>query len=245
MILFSIIGCTLLISFMAFVGVVSLAVRDELLDRVLLILIGFAAGTLIGGAFLHLLPETVERSTNPDVFLALSSGFFLFFLLEKLIWRHCHKGKCEVHPFAYLNLVGDGIHNFIDGLVIATSFVSNFQLGIVTTLAVGFHEIPQEIGDFGVLVYGGLKKSKALILNFLAAFTVVLGGVTGYFLSYLIGKSMIFLLPFAAGGFVYIAASDLIPELHKEVNPRRSLISFATLLLGFFFMWAAKLAFSH
>jgi zinc and cadmium transporter len=234
-----------LISLIAFVGVVSLAIKDDVLDRILLYLVGFAAGALIGGAFLHLLPETVERSTSMNVFLALSFGFFLFFLLEKLLWRHCHKGKCEIHPFAYVNLIGDGVHNFIDGLVMATSFLSNIQLGIVTSFAVAFHEIPQEIGDFGVLIYGGLGKSKALILNFFAGLTVIVGGLVGYFLQSYIGESMIFILPFAAGGFIYIAASDLIPELHKEVNPRRSLVSFTVFLLGFAFMLFVKLYFSH
>jgi len=240
-----IIASSFLISLIAFVGVVSLAIKDEVLDRILLYLVGFAAGALIGGAFLHLLPETVERSTSMNVFLALSFGFFLFFLLEKLVWRHCHKGKCEVHPFAYVNLIGDGVHNFIDGLVMAASFLSNIQLGIVTSFAVAFHEIPQEIGDFGVLVYGGLGKSKALILNFFAGLMVIVGGLVGYFLQSYIGESMIFILPFAAGGFIYIAASDLIPELHKEVNPRRSLVSFAVFLLGFAFMLFVKLYFSH
>jgi len=240
-----IIASSFLISLIAFVGVVSLAIKDEVLDRILLYLVGFAAGALIGGAFLHLLPETVERSTSMNVFLALSFGFFLFFLLEKLVWRHCHKGKCEVHPFAYVNLIGDGVHNFIDGLVIAASFLSNIQLGIVTSFAVAFHEIPQEIGDFGVLVYGGLGKSKALILNFFAGLMVIVGGLVGYFLQSYIGESMIFILPFAAGGFIYIAASDLIPELHKEVNPRRSLVSSAVFLLGFAFMLFVKLYFSH
>ena len=240
-----ILASSFLISFIAFVGVFSLSVKDEVLDRILLCLIGFAAGALIGGAFLHLLPETVEKSTSINVFLALSFGFFLFFLLEKLLWRHCHKAKCKVHPFAYINLIGDGVHNFIDGLVIAASFVSNIQLGIVTSLAVAFHEIPQEIGDFGVLIYGGFQKSRALILNFFAALTVIIGGLVGYFLSSYIGEYMIFILPFAAGGFIYIAASDLIPELHKEVNPRRSLASFVVFLLGFAFMLFVKLYFSH
>jgi len=233
------------ISLISFAGVISLAVKDDVLDKVLLSLVGFAAGALIGGAFLHLLPETVQRSTNMNVFLSLSFGFFIFFLLEKLVWRHCHKGRCEIHPFAYMNLIGDGVHNFIDGLVIAASFVSSIELGIVTSLAVAFHEIPQEIGDFGVLVYGGFKKSKALILNFATAITAVIGGIAGYYLSSYIGESMVYLLPFTAGGFIYIAASDLVPELRKEVNPRKSMVSFGVFLLGFAFMLLVKLYFSH
>jgi len=233
------------ISLISFAGVISLAVKDDVLDKVLLSLVGFAAGALIGGAFLHLLPETVQRSTNMNVFLSLSFGFFIFFLLEKLVWRHCHKGRCEIHTFAYMNLIGDGVHNFIDGLVIAASFLSSIELGIVTSMAVAFHEVPQEIGDFGVLVYGGIKKSKALILNFATAITAVIGGIVGYYLSSYIGGSMVYLLPFTAGGFIYIAASDLIPELRKEVNPRKSIVSFGIFLLGFAFMLLVKLYFSH
>jgi zinc and cadmium transporter len=234
-----------LISLISFVGAISLAVKHDVLDKILLSLVGFAAGALIGGAFLHLLPETVQKSTDMNVFLSLSFGFFLFFLLEKLVWRHCHKRKCEIHPFAYMNLFGDGVHNFIDGLVIAASFVSSIELGIVTSLAVAFHEVPQEIGDFGVLVYGGFKKSKALFMNFATAITAVIGGIVGYYLSSYVGGSMIYLLPFTAGGFIYIAASDLIPELRKEVNPRKSMVSFGIFLLGFAFMLLVKLYFSH
>ncbi len=240
-----IVASSFLISLIAFIGIVSLAVKDKVLDKILLCLVGFAAGALIGGAFLHLLPETVEKSTNMNVFLALSFGFFLFFLLEKLLWRHCHKGKCDIHPFAYINLVGDGVHNFIDGLVLAASFLSSVELGIVTSLAVAFHEIPQEIGDFGVLVYGGMEKSRALILNFITALSVIGGGIVGYYLSSIVGESIIYLLPFTAGGFIYIAASDLIPELHKEVDSRRSWASFAVFIAGFALMLLVKLYFSH
>ncbi len=243
MVLLLIVVSTLLISSISFIGIVSLAVKSKMLDNILLSLVGFAAGALIGGAFLHLLPEAVENSTNLKVFLALSFGFFLFFLLEKLIWRHCHKESCEVHPFAYINLIGDSLHNFIDGLVIAASFLNSIELGTVTSLAVAFHEVPQEIGDFGVLVYGGLKKSRALVLNFVTALTAVLGGIIGYYLSSHIGGATVYLLPFAAGGFIYIAASDLIPELHREVNPRKSLASFSLLLLGFALMLLIKFVF--
>jgi zinc and cadmium transporter len=236
---------SLLISIIAFVGVICLAVRSKVLDALLLPLVGFAAGALIGGAFLHLLPEAINKSTDLGVFLALSFGFFLFFLLEKLIWRHCHRSSCSVHPFAYINLIGDGLHNFIDGLVIAASFLNSVNLGIVTCLAVAFHEIPQEIGDFGVLVYGGLGRSKALALNFVSALTVVMGGIIGCCLSSYLGGAMVYLLPFTAGGFIYVAASDLIPELHKEADPRKTLASFTFFLLGFALMLLIKLTFTN
>lgn len=241
MVLVLVVFSSLLISIIAFVGVICLAVKSKVLDALLLPLVGFAAGALIGGAFLHLLPEAINKSTDIGIFLALSFGFFLFFLLEKLIWRHCHKSSCELHPFAYVNLIGDGVHNFIDGIVIAASFLSSIELGIATSFAVAIHEIPQEIGDFGVLVYGGFRKSKALILNFIAALAAIAGGIMGYYLSSQVGETIVYILPFTAGGFIYIAASDLIPELHKEENPRRSIASFVFLLLGFSFMLFVKL----
>jgi len=140
-----------------------------------------------------------------------------------------------------MNLIGDTIHNFTDGLIIAASFITNFHLGIVTTLAIAFHEIPQEIGDFGVLLYSGFKKSKALILNFLAALTVVFGGIVGYFISAYLELFTIFLLPLAAGGFIYIASSDLIPEIRKEEDLKKSLLTLLIFLIGILIMWFARL----
>jgi zinc and cadmium transporter len=216
-------------------------VKEKLLARVLLILVAFSAGALMGGAILHLLPQAIEKFASYNVFAYLIIGFVLFFLVEKLLyWRHCHVAKCPVHTFAYMNLIGDAVHNFIDGLIIATSFVTNFHLGIATTLAVALHEIPQEIGDFGVLIYGGFKKNKALILNYLCAVCVVIGGVVGYFLPTYVELSVMFLLPFAAGGFIYIAASDLIPEIKKEEKLRKSLQTFLIFVLGILLMYCIK-----
>ena len=230
---------TSIISFIAFFGALSLSMKEEMLNKILFILVGFSAGALIGGAFLHLLPEAIGILPPEIVFLPLLASFILFFLLEKLLWRHCHKAECDIHPFAYLNLIGDGVHNFIDGLIIAASFIVGIPLGIATTLAVAFHEIPQEIGDFGVLVYGGMNKRRALTLNFVTALTAIIGGILGYFLSSHIQEIGILLLPFAAGGFIYIAASDLIPELHKEADPKRSWTAFIAFLGGISLMWLA------
>jgi zinc and cadmium transporter len=144
-------------------------------------------------------------------------------------------------PFSYLILISDSIHNFIDGLIIAASFVVSFPIGIVTALAVALHEIPQEIGDFGVLVYGGFKRVKALFLNFLSAITVIFGGLFGFLLSEKIGQSIIFLLPFAAGNFIYIASSDLIPEIKLKVSFKKSLIHFFIFLLGIITMLLIRL----
>lgn len=244
MVILSVLAATFVISLLAFSGVLTLAQRGELKDTTLLGLVGFSAGALIGGAFLHLIPETVARSSNFGIFLALTSSFVLFFLFERFVWRHCHKAKCEVHPFAYMNLLGDGLHNFIDGLVISASFLAGTELGVVTSIAVALHEIPQEIGDFGVLVYGGMRPDRALAMNFLVALTAILGGLAGLTLSTLVGESMVFLLPFTAGGFIYIAAADLIPRLHEKTSIHHTLISFGSLLLGVLLMLLVKIAFS-
>ncbi|MFX1485983.1 MAG: ZIP family metal transporter [Promethearchaeota archaeon] len=232
---------TSLMSTITFSGVLTLLLKEEVLNKILLVFVGFSAGALIGGAFLHLLPEAIEALPSQIVFIPLIASFILFFVFEKLLWRHCHKAECDIHPFAYLNLIGDGVHNFIDGLVIAASFIAGIPLGIATTLAVAFHEIPQEIGDFGVIVFGGMSKRKALALNFVTALTAILGGIIGYFLSSSIQEIGILLLPFAAGGFIYIAASDLVPELHKESNPKRSWTAFAAFLGGISLMGLALL----
>jgi len=239
--LFWIIAATIVVSLISFVGAVTLVLSERRVKKILLVLVGFAAGTLIGGAFLHLLPESIEKSEETsNIFLSVIIGFVVFFLLEKLLWRHCHEKTCPIRTFAYLNLFGDSVHNFIDGLVMAASFVVSIPLGMTTTLAIAAHEIPQELGDFGVLVFGGLKPRKALMLNFITALTAVVGGITGYYLYPYIGSGMIFLLPFAAGGFLYIAASDLVPELHKETNTIRTVLSFSSFLVGIILMWATK-----
>lgn len=239
-------GATFLVSLISFIGAASLALSEKLLKKIMLVLVGFAAGALIGGAFLHLLPESIEKSAASEldnVFLTVIIGFITFFFLEKLLWRHCHENDCHIHTFAYLNLLGDGVHNFIDGLLMAASFVTSIPLGLATTAAIAAHEIPQEMGDFGVLVYGGLKPRRALFLNFVTALTAIAGGIVGCcFLPYF-GDMTIFLLPFAAGGFLYIAASDLVPELHKEPDTTKTAASFVAFLIGIILMWGIKLIF--
>ncbi|ODS36665.1 MAG: zinc/iron permease [Candidatus Altiarchaeales archaeon WOR_SM1_86-2] len=249
-----ILGSTFLISLIAFVGVLTLFLKEKLLNKILLILVSLSAGALIGGAFLHLLPEAILK-TNADpemvlnIFLYLLLGFCLFFVLEQFIrWHHhhgCHSEECNIKPFSYLILISDGIHNFIDGLIIAGSFVINPAVGIVTTLAVALHEIPQELGDFGVLVYGGFDKVKALFLNFISALTAVIGGICGYFLSSWIEGSAIYLLSFAAGNFIYIASSDLIPEIKHRESLKKSLTHFLVFLIGIGLMLLIKIIFAN
>ncbi len=233
-----ILAATSLISILALIGILTLSFKQKLLDKIIIILVALSAGALMGGAFLHLIPEAIEKFSLESTFLFVILGFILFFLIEKILhWRHCHEEHCQIHSFAYINLFGDSVHNFIDGLIIAASFVASIPLGITTTLAVALHELPQEIGDFGVLVYAGFKRSKALLMNFLTAITAVLGGLIGFYLSSYAESFMMFLLPFAAGGFLYISASDLVPELRKELNMKKFSLIFITFLVGIAIMY--------
>ncbi|MCK5563498.1 ZIP family metal transporter, partial [Candidatus Bathyarchaeota archaeon] len=220
-----ILASTFLVSAISIIGILFLVLRKKLLDKISLMLVSFASGSLLGGAFLHLIPEALSPY-DESVFIVILVGIFVFFLLEKSLWKHCHEKECPVHPFAYLNLFGDGLHNFIDGLIIAASFLVSIPLGTAATLAVISHEVPQEIGDFGIRVYGGLSKNKALFYNFLTAITALVGATFMYVL-YVFSPfipNMAYLLAFAAGSFIYIATTDLIPGLRKERNLTISIV---------------------
>lgn len=229
----------------ALVGAVTLALKRETLDRILMALVAFSAGALIAGSFFHIMPESLEEGVEPmQLFIIVILGFGIFFIFEKfLFWHHCHKGECEVHPYTYLILLGDGIHNFIDGLIIAASFLVDTGFGVITTFMIISHELPQELGDFAVLVHGGMKVKKALIYNFLSQLTAVLGGIIGFFIGTTIEAFVPFILPFAAGGFIYIGASDLVPQLHGERNIKKSLLSFALFVAGVLLMLGMKMLF--
>lgn len=242
-VLFPIILSTFLVSLISFIGVLFLSLNDKILNKLLLILIAFASGALLGAAFLDLLPETFALGRE-EAFIFVLLGIMLFFVMEKFLrWRHCHDGKCDIHAFTYLNLIGDGIHNCIDGMVIAATFLTSMELGIATTLAVIVHEIPQEIGDFGVLVYGGLSRTKALFYNFISAVTAILGALFAYYLIQYMQYITVVLLPFAAGGFIYIAATDLLPELHKREKMKDSIIQLLVLSLGILLIWSLGIVF--
>ncbi|MFN3550734.1 MAG: ZIP family metal transporter [Endomicrobiia bacterium] len=233
---------SILISIISLIGIFTFFIKENIIEKILFILISFAAGSLIGAAFLHILPEVVEKSNNTEIFYFVVLGFIIFFVLEKYFyWRHCHKGgKCELHPVSYLNLLGDGIHNFVDGVVIGASFFVDIKLGIVSTIAIVLHEIPQELGDFGVLLYGGFSKVKALFCNFLISFSAVLGSVLGFFLTTYIENIFIYLLSIIAGGFIYISACDLIPEIQRERVVEKSIISLLFFVIGIVFMGIIK-----
>ncbi|XOU94046.1 MAG: ZIP family metal transporter [Candidatus Kerfeldbacteria bacterium] len=241
-VLINILIATFLISLSVWFAVLFLYFKKEFLSKITIFLVSLSAGALMGGAFIHLLPEASKKIDPEKMFLIVLVAFLFFFLMEKLLfWRHCHKENCKIHTFGYMNLFGDAVHNFIDGLVIASAFLIDVKLGIATTLAIALHEVPQEIGDFGVLIHAGFKKKKALIINYLVALTVVLGGVVGYFISFFLSSIIPYLLPFAAGGFIYIAASDLMPEIRKEPNLKRSMSSFGIFILGIVLMFLVKL----
>lgn len=231
-----------LVSFISLVGIITLSIKSQKLHKFLIYLISLSAGTLLGDAFFHLLPEISQQglALKSSVFILL--GITIFFFLEKVIhWQHCHSQVTEekhIHPFAYTNLVGDGLHNFIDGLIIAGSYLVSVPTGIATTIAVILHEIPQEIGDFSVLIHAGFTKSKALTLNFLSALTAILGAIVALLLTNISANIESFLVPIAIGGFIYIAGSDLIPEIHKHSQKiSRSILQIISFLIGIGIMY--------
>ena len=225
----------LVVSLISLVGVFTLSLNQKKLGQWLIYLVSFSAGALMGDAFIHLIPEALENIPSRWASLFILSGILLFFVLEKIIhWRHCHEVACAEHPhaFSYMILLGDGVHNFIDGLVIGASFLVSFPVGLSTTLAVILHEIPQEIGDFGSLVYGGFSRLRALLYNFFSGTTAILGAVLILILGSRWGNLADWLVPFAAGGFIYIAGSDLIPELHKSKESKKMFFQVVYFILG-------------
>ncbi len=179
-----IIAATSVASLLSLVGIYALSLKEKTLHSILLILVAFSAGSILGAAYFDLLPEALELVEESVVFVYITLGFILFFFLERFIyWYHGHGHKTDISAktpdlasnrgFAYLNLVGDGIHNFVDGMIIAAGFLIGLPAGLVTTIVVVFHELPQEMGDYGILVYAGFKRSKALLLNFAVALAVI------------------------------------------------------------------------
>ena len=230
-------------SAIALVGSVTLVLKEDTLQRLILPLVAFAAGSLIGGAFFHMIPAGIAESGNTTGFyIWILAGFSSFFALEQLLhWRHCHHATFESkQPLTYLVLIADGLHNFIGGLAIAGIFLTDIRLGIMAWLAAAAHEVPQELGDFAVLIHGGWEKRKALALNVLSALTFLLGGLLAYFLSFSFDIS--FLVPFAAGNFIYIGASDLVPEVKEHESLRINLINFIAFISGLALMLIIRIA---
>jgi zinc and cadmium transporter len=226
----------IIVSLISLIGVFTLSMKKESLEKVLIYFVSLSTGTLLGDAFIHLVPDAYAQNSSrvlPAVYLL--SGILIFFVLEKYVhWRHCHKiaSAEHPHPFSYIILLGDGLHNLIDGMIIAASFLVSLPVGVATTLAVIFHEIPHEIGNFGSLVYGGFSRSKALLFNFLSATVAILGAVIVLLISFDTTSITKFMIPFAAGGFIYVASSDFIPELHKETLPYKSFVQLVFFVVG-------------
>ena len=234
----------IVVSLISFIGVATLALKEKI-GKVVLYFVAFAAGALIGDAFIHILPNIVETGGfGPEISLYIISGIIISFIVEKIIhWKHKHAitSKGRPQPFAYMNLFGDAVHNFIDGLVIAASYLISVPVGVATTIAVIFHEIPQEIGDFGVLVHGGFSRKNALFANFLSALLAVGGAAVAISLGSYTENSIRALGAFAVGGFIYIAGTDLMPELHRKFSTKGSVAELGVMLLGIAVMYALLL----
>ncbi len=223
------------VSLLSLVGVITLSLREGRLRKVLIFLVAFAVGALMGDVFIHLLPESFEKiGTNLITPLLVIVGFLVFFVLEKFVrWRHLGSAQTsKIQPVVTMNIVGDAVHNFIDGMLIAASFMVSVPIGITTTIAIVLHEIPQEIGDFGILVNGGLSIRRALMFNLLAALMAFAGAVVTIVIGGQFQNYAVYLLPVTAGGFIYIAGPDLIPELQQEVKVSNSIWQFCALLMG-------------
>jgi zinc and cadmium transporter len=232
-----------LMSVIAMVGSATLVLKPETLQRLLLPLVAFAAGSLIGGAFFHMLPAAQDAIGDTFVIgIMVVAGFTVFFVLEQwLHWHHCHRAQSDCkQPLTYLILIGDGLHNFLGGLAIAGTFLIDIRLGITSWLAAAAHEVPQELGDFGVLMHGGWSKGRALLFNVLSGLTFLLGGLVAYALSSQVDVS--WLIPFAAGNFLYIGASDLVPEVNKHRDGKVNTMHLASFVLGLVLLLLAKLA---
>ncbi len=235
------------VSLISLVGVFTLSLSNDILKKILLYLVSFAVGGLFGDALIHLIPESFEKITPaPIASFCILGGILIFFILEKFLrWQHCHipASQEHTHPVVALNIVGDSFHNMIDGMLIAASFLMSVPIGITTTIAVILHEIPQEIGQFGILVHGGVSVRRALLLNFLSALAAFAGALIVLLIGTHVAAFTVYLLPITAGGFLYIAGSDLIPELHHghEVSIRAALGQFFCIILGIGLM-AALLA---
>jgi len=242
------------VSLISLVGLSAISIQHEKLKKILIYLVNFSTGALLGDAFIHLLPEAVEEGGGMTLTISISvlAGILLAFIVEKFIhWHHCHhthSPEClqehhhaEIQSFAKMNLIGDSVHNLIDGLIIGGSYLVSLPVGLATTLAVILHEIPQEIGDFGILLHGGYTKKRALFLNFITALTAVAGAIIALLASQYIPHLTQFLIPFAAGGFIYIAGSDLMPELHKETNSKKSFMQLMAFVLGIIIMMSMLL----
>lgn len=226
----------IVVSLISLVGIFTLFLNKERLRRNIFIFVSMAVGALLGDAFIHIIPESFESGINPlFISIFIIGGILFFFIIEKFLHWHHHgedEGDVHIHSVGQLVILSDGTHNLIDGLIIGASYLVSIEVGIATTLAVILHEIPQEIGDFGVLIHAGYTKKRALWLNFLSALLALIGVLLAFVLGSVAEFFAVLILPFAAGGFIYIAVADLIPELHKTKGVSYSLYQILAVIIG-------------
>jgi zinc and cadmium transporter len=231
---------TILVSLISLIGILTLLFKKDFLNKIIIISVAFAAGTMLGASFFDVLPESIDIF-GKNTFLYALVGILIFFMVERYIhWHHCH--RChekheKIQPSVYLNLIGDCVHNFIDGTIIAASFLTNLQLGIISTIAIASHEIPQEMGDFAIIVKGGLKPKKGLFYNLLSALLCVIGGLVAIFFVNISQSVRPILLSIAGGGFIYLSLVDIVPDLHKEIKTQTIVIEGFSLLMGILVMF--------
>jgi len=232
----------LAMSAIALVGSVTLALGEAALRRLLLPLVAFSAGSLLGGAFFHMIPAAEAGRGLLVVSVWVLAGFAAFFAVEQFLhWHHCHREQSDCkQPLTYLVLLGDGLHNLLGGVAVGSAFLTDVRLGIATWLAAAAHEVPQELGDFGVLVHGGWSRAQALLLNVLSALPFLAGGLLAWALSATLDMAL--LVAFAAGNFLYIGASDLVPEVNKHHGIGANLAHFASFVAGLALLLGIRLA---
>lgn len=237
---------TLIVSLLSFIGAFLFLIKTSSLHRVLVLLICFSVGALLGNAFFHLIPESYFHigSAHLASWLILA-GFLIFFITDQVLHTHANGNTAKIKPYGYLSLYADGIHNFIDGILIGAAWMFMPELGLATTFAIVLHEIPQEISDIGILLRAGFSKKKALFFNFATACTAILGTIVALWLGHQIAHFSIYVLPVAAGGFVYLAAGSLLPEVLKETTERRFWMHLLFVLLGLALMYYLSLHNGH
>ena len=237
--LYAFIG-VIIVSVISLIGVFSLSIREDILKKYINFFISLAIGALLGDAFIHIIPEAFKSDLGGKISgILVIAGILIFFGIEKFIHWHHHgedKEQEHIHPVGKLVLFTDGFHNFIDGAIIGASFLVSVPVGIATTLAVILHEIPQEIGDFAVLIHSGYTKRRALWFNFLSAITSILGLIAVFIFGNIVENVAMWVIPIAAGGFIYISVADLIPELHKTKELKYSIIQLGIIMLGVLLM---------
>jgi len=253
MVLEYIIAATVAVSLITLLATAAFSLNSRRLDKLLFVSVAFSTGALLGAAFFDVLPEAFDTLDASSAFPMILAGILAFFVLEKFVWHHHHESHRHSHaggtpkekPLGYLVLLGDFVHNFFDGVAIAAAFLTSVPLGVATTLAIAVHEIPAELGDYGLLLHSGFSRGRATLFNLLTGLTAVLGGIGAFYFAAQVAQFEAYALAFTGGTFIYIAAADLVPELHKEQKPARSLAQLVLIGLGIGVIWLIGTTLEH